>query len=402
MPTHALRRFRGLNNKQDPLRLGLSWLTEAVNVVVTDSGAVQKRRGFAQVHPCAATSAFATEDEQRLYVAADGWVSQWDGQALQPLLVVGAADVHWCEFNQQVYVRGQDAAGILSESGEVLPWRWDVPPVPVLSVGGAAQGLLPAGQYSVRLTEQLPDGRETGAGDFNAIDLPEGSSLQVLVPPMLPGVPVPAVFHVYVAPANSTVYQWAGRMQAGRFVWNLPAHHLGRELTTAHCAPLPAGGGPVAMWRGRMFAGLDFPQEQQSAIFFSQPLAPHLWALDSDFFLVKGAVLALAAHDAGLVVVTDKALYLYDGERMTALTSYGGVAGHSWAVDREHPARRLLIWTQRGLCQFPEFANLTERRVSLPAAEAAGAGVLHQRGQTHFIASLQGAGQAFNPFNKED
>ncbi len=77
---------------------------------------------------------------------------------------------------------------------------------------------------------------------------------------------------------------------------------------------------------------------------------------------------------------------------LALLASYGTVPGLSWALDD----KRTLIWSQRGLCQFPEFTNLTASRVSVAPGLQAGAAVLELDGQVRFLACLNAGGTPFN------
>jgi hypothetical protein len=87
----------------------------------------------------------------------------------------------------------------------------------------------------------------------------------------------------------------------------------------------------------------------------------------------------------------------YTPEGLALLASYGTVPGLPWALD----GKRTLIWSQRGLCQFPEFTNLTASRVSAAPGLQAGAAVLEIDGQTRFLACLHAGGTPFNSNRRE-
>lgn len=255
---------------------------------------------------------------------------------------------------------------------------------------GSAAGALDAGQYGVAITHVLPDGRETGPSPTTWLDAPPDSALNITVQ----APPAGCVAHVYVQPANSTVAQWAGATAGGLFQWGTRAHHLGHELSTQHTAPLPDGADVLALWRARACVAVYLPQAHQSAVFLSQPLAPHLFDLSTDFFMVPGRVTALAAHDSALVVATLDAIRSYDGERLVALADYGAPPGCPHAMDHG----RMLLWTHRGVCQFPEFTNLTQRALSVAPGAQAHACVMEHDGQTRLVVATQPGGPAaYNP-----
>ena len=168
---------------------------------------------------------------------------------------------------------------------------------------------------------------------------------------------------------------------------------LGAELLTDGLAPLPTGVDVIAEWRGRIYAAQYLPEDDKTVVWRSEPLAPHLWNLSEGFFMVPGRVHALAPNDAALVVTTDRAMHAYTPEGLALLAPYGTPPGLPWAMD----GKRTLIWSARGVCQFPEFTNLTASRVSVAPGLEAGAAVVEIDGQTRFIACLQAGG---NPFNQ--
>ena len=381
--------FRGLNNVTDPVRLGLPWLTLGINVNITGSGAVSKRSGYARAVAGNPAGAYATRDESRLYLVDGGALLQVHEDLSVTTLAtgLGTGAVHWAEINDQVFFLSGDASGIITAEGGILVWRWQAPGEPALAA--LAGGSLAAGQYQVCCTCILPDGRETGASPPATIELGEGSALLIRSIPQYSG----GRTRVYLAPAGSTVFQLVGVAAAGEMTWNLGPEHLGQELLTMGLDALPLGAGPIAEWRGRIYAAMYLHGQDQSVVWVSDPLAPHLFDLAAGYFMVPGRVHALAPHAAGLVVGTDRALHAYTPEGMALLASYGVAPGMPWARD----GQRLLIWTQRGLCQFPDFTNLTERRVSVAPGVHAGAALIEQDGQTRFVVALHAGGIAFNP-----
>lgn len=385
LPT--VSQFRGLNNVTDPIRMGLPWLVRADNVDVTESGGLQTRVGYSKALAGAPTSIYATRDETRLYVIDGGELRQvLDDMSVQPLAQGLGRDAHWAEINDQVLYVAGDAAGIITEDGEVLPWRLPVPAEPrVASVPG---GDLPPGQYRVCATFVLPDGRETPASTGAEIEVEQGGQLQITGVDQIPGYAT----RIYVAPANSTVCQLAIDGAGPAATWDQPPDVLGAELLTDGLDPLPVGVEVIAEWRGRIYAAQYLPANDKTVVWRSEPLAPHLWNLSEGFFMVPGRMHGLAPNDAALVVATDRAMHAYTSEGLALLAPYGAPPGLPWAMD----GKRTLIWSARGVCQFPEFTNLTASRVSVAPGLAAGAAVVEIDGQTRFIACLQAGGTPFN------
>lgn len=386
MPTTTTK---GLNNVTDPLRLDLSWLVEADNVDVTDTGALVRRTGYEKTLAGSMRGAFSTFDFSRMYVVDGGALKVMTGFDSAVTLKNGlaAAPMHWAEINDQVFFNNGVDSGVILPDNTVLDWRWPEPPVPTVSKTG---GSLAAGRYQVRCAYTLADGRVTGASDSIEIDLGEGEALLITNIPKVAG----ATTNVFIAPADSTVYQFAGAPVGTAMTWNASQDALGYDLTTILNDPLPLGTDVIQFWRGRAYAAQYLPNDDATAVWFSQPLGFHLFNLNSDFIMVPGRVLMLAPHDDALLIGTTERVYAYDGKELVQLAPYGVVPGWHWAKDDT----RVLFWSTRGVCSYSPFKNLTERQVSVAPGLSAGGAVVRSGGQKRYLVALQQGGAAFNPF----
>ena len=378
-----IKRFKGLNNVSDPLRLGLGWLAAADNVNITDTGALQKRAGYTLTRAGAFTSAFSTFDFKRSYLATALAIQTFDGENIADLTT--SDTMYWAEVNDQVFYNNGTDAGVILPDNTVLPWRWPTPPAPSLA---AVTGSLPAGTYQALCTYVLADGRETGASEAVAIELTEGQALQIGDIPSGTGARV----NIYIAPANSDVFQLWGQPTSTAITFNASPDALGRDLLNPFLDPLPLGTDVIQFWKGRVYAAQYMPASDQSVVWFSEALGYHLFNLNSNFFLVPGRVHMLAPHDEALIVGTDRRVYAYSVDKLVELADYGVVPGKHWDKDGE----RLLFWSARGLCAALPFANLTERQISVaPGVRAAGC-LVRAGGQKRFLAVLQQGGSPFN------
>ena len=155
---------------------------------------------------------------------------------------------------------------------------------------------------------------------------------------------------------------------------------------------LPTGTDVIQFWGGRMYACQYFPTEDQTAVWFSEPLGFHLFRLDESFLLISGRVSMLAPHSDALVIGTDKEIYAYADEKLQRIADYGVVPGQHWVADGE----RILFWTKRGTCSALPFKNLTERQVSMAPGSSACGAVIHSRGQKRYLVTVKQGGAAFN------
>jgi hypothetical protein len=378
--------FRGLNNVSDPLRLDMSWLVQADNVNISDTGALSKRGGFTLSRAGSISSIYATLDYQRGYLVDGGVLKSFAGASLKTGLT--SAPMYWAEVNDQVFYNNGTDSGVILPDNTVLAWAWPVPTTPTLA---AVTGSLASGLYQVRFTYTLPDGRETGSGDPAEIYLTAGQALQVSGIPLISG----GLTNAYIAPANSTIFQRAFTSAgATAFVWNSQPSALGIELAYTFLDPLPAGTDVIQHWKGRMYAAQYFPAEDATAVWFTKALGFHLFNYNSGFFLLPGKVLMLAPHDDALIVGTDKKVYSYTPEKLTELAPYGVAPGQHWDNDDG----RLLFWTLRGLCAALPFTNLTERQVSVAPGVLAGGAIVRDGGQKRYVVAIQQGGSAFNSF----
>lgn len=379
------RSFRGLNNVTDPLRLGLSWLARADNVDITDTGAIEKREGYAPsfTGDIQNGNAYATLDYSKLFVVDGGTLKVMTDPAAAVSLQAGVGDdpMHFAEVNDQVFFNNGVSDGIVKPDNTVMPWRWSAPAAPSVA---AVTGNLPAGLYQVRCTFFLPDGRETGASESAEIVLGEGQAVQVS------GIPAGA--QVYIAPADSEVYQFAGA-PVGAMVWNDSPDLLGRDLLTIGMDPLPLGADIIQEWGGRVYAVQRFQPDNQTAIWFSQPLGFHLFKLSSDFLAIPGMVTMLAPAGQALIIGTETEIYAYSADGLSKLANYGVVPGKHWSQD----GGRTLFWSKRGLCAALPFTNLTERQVSVPPGLQAGGTLVERDGRKRYLVALHQGDSAFNP-----
>lgn len=385
----AITRFKGLNNVTDPLRQDASWLVQADNVDITDTGGLAKRTGYTRALAATVISgAFATFDYARMYFVDNGALKVMTGPSTANTLQAGLslAAMYFTEINDQVFYTNGTDSGVIMPDNTVLPWIWTRPVAPSAAVG---TGALPAGLYQARCTFVLPDGRETGASDSAEITLVAGQSLQISgIPQQVGG----GATNIYIAPADSSVYQYAASPLGTAMVWNTGPETLGRELLSNFLDPLPSGCETVQYWRGQIYAVQYFSAQDQSVIWRSEPLGFHLFDLDEEFFIVPGHALMLAPHADALIVGTDKAIYAYDGEKQSVLAPYGVVPGWHWSADDD----RVIFWSVRGACAALPFVNLTERQVSVAPGVSAGGTVVRSGGQKRYLVSTKQGGSAFN------
>ena len=392
MSAMTIGAFKGLNNVADPMRLDLSWLAQGDNINISDTGALSVRDGYTRAFAGTLTGAFSTFDYSRMYIVDGGALKVMAGPATTATLATGlsSAPMYWCEINNDVYYNNGTDRGAILPDNTVLIWDWAQPSAPTLT---AVTGSLPPGQYAVRTTFTMPDGRMTGSSDEVLITLTDGQALQISDIPQRAGYTT----NVYIAPANSSVYQLAAERAPSALTWNYGPEALGRDLLTMLYDPIPDNTDVIQAWKGRMYAAEYMPQADQTVIWYTKPLAYHLFNLNEDLFLVPGRVLMMAPHESGLIIGTDKRVFAYNGKGIEQVADYGVVSGWGWARDDDDQS--VLMWTQRGACRALPFVNLTSSRVSVAPGVQSGAAVIRADGQKKFVVALHAGGTAFNQRN---
>lgn len=382
-----IRQFKGLNNVSDPLRLGLAWLHRADNVDITDSGAIVKREGYSLAQAGSFTDVFSTFDFSRMYAVASGTLYAITSDSSRVAIRSGlsTAPMYWAEINEQVYFNNGTDRGVILPDHTVIDLEWPVPSAPTLS---AVTGTLPAGTYQVRCSYVLADGRETGTGDSAEITLNGNEAISITDIPQ-----AAASTNLYIAPANSTVYQLAGSTAFTATTWGAGNDALGRDLVNAFLDPLPRNTTSIQFFKGRLYAAQYMPSVDQTVVWFSESLGFHLFNLNSNFILIPGSVRMLAPAKDALLIGTESRVYAYNGTNLELLAPYGVIPGQHHSIDTD----TTYFWTTRGLCSALPFKNLTEHQVSVAPGLQAGGCIVRKNGQVRYVVTLHAGGEPFNP-----
>lgn len=391
-PIH-MNGLAGLRNRLRPERLEPGALVVADNVDCDDSQTLERRDGYGlalALDNC--QSAYATRDGERLFLVEDGTLVSLDSTLTRTVLAEGLTDtfLHWAEAPPYVYYAGARDAGVIVGGLAHRPLRIPAPDAPGVEV---TAGDLPAGQYQVTCVwRDEVSGVESAAPVPAVIDLADDQGLSITAP-SAPGYET----LIYVTEPNGTqLYLAATSTQLTLSAVDLLrlAHPLHAEQLAMN--PLPADVMALAWHEGRLWAATQDPGAVVSAVWFSQPFWPSQFDLAADFILVDGTVLGMASSPAGLLIATQKALWLYTPEEtLQQLTHYGAVPGYPITQDRNGLH---YIWTAKGLLSFPPLTPLTEGKVFVKPGTACSTAVVERRGRQQVVVLTDGGGAAFNPY----
>lgn len=391
------RTFRGLTNKADPIRMGLDWnldprgaqsvwFEQADNVVVTNTGSLETTPGYSRATTNTnIRGAYATRDQQRLYVVDSGELSKYDEMYTEQVLrmgLLGDGPVYFTEVNGEVYYSDGVDMGMITPAGTWRRWGF---PTPEACTVTPSTGDLDAGIYRVTSTYVADTGLESQSGPELSFVLSSGSSLHI-EPPFLAG-------HrsaVYVTAPNGTVFYRLALLSSGNVTYTSGPETLGQELRTGRLDP-PRGTRPV-FWQGSIYTAETYRTLDLTMVWYSLPLMYHHFDLAGRGIVVPGTVHMMAAHDKGLVIGTEREIFVYTGDALAKLADYG-------VPDGEHASEhndKLYFWSHRGLIEFAPFRNTTEAIVSLaPGVQAAGK-VFQWDGMDRYVVALTQGGTPYN------
>lgn len=134
-------------------------------------------------------------------------------------------------------------------------------------------------------------------------------------------------------------------------------------------------------------------QDSQTCVVMSDPYDFTKFDNAEASFIVPDHIVGMQDVGGSLVLAGANALWVFTpDEILIRLTDYGSVPGRPIAVS----GGVAYIWTVRGLCRFPEFANLTQDKVSVPPGSSASVNELSYNGSDYIVVMNDGEGESHN------
>lgn len=393
----AAKTFLGLNNVSDKLRLkNIGWLTQADNVIVTPTQALERAKGYTRsTTNTALQGAYATKDLQRLYLIDNGELRRYDpGLTTYSVLRSGLSPWPYSfdETNGVVYYSNGVDLGMITADSRAMPWGIEAPSTPYVVQG---TGSLYRGVYSVVTTRVDADGLESSNSPVTEVYCATGSAIVLTEIEEVAGY----TNNVYVTQPDGTIFFLAGE-DVGNHYTITNVRNVGRELPYWN-TNTPRGGLPC-FFQGRMHTAEWFPELDITVIWRSLPLQYHHFDPGQEAFTVPGQARFVDATGYGpsgtgyekgtLIIGTDRQVWGWTGENLVELAAYGVVPGWHASLHKDH----LYFWTLRGLCRAMPFMNLTEGTVSVPPGLRAGGTVVEKDGMRRYVVALIKGGEAYN------
>lgn len=399
----SLGPWRGAANVYDeaspnyaPRDDGPAFLREAVNVDFDRDGYVRRRVGHQQVYPLLDGHSLAAVGPYLLVMDGGELYSLHVDQAAVAAtkLVQGLAraPMSWVFAGVEAYgCNGTDAVRVIS-AHNARPWALPTPPAPALET---AFGALQAGTYGVTATAVTKDGRESGASPVATIDVPEAGGIRVSQVHLHP---LAAEANLYLTTTNGSVPYYAGTMAARDdevVLTQLPVTHDPCE--TIGLSGPPQGADLVQAFKGRVLVAAG------SALYWSQPLAYHLFDQAQDLQLFPTPLRLIAPLDTGFYVADRDTLYWCAGAEpsewsirpvssVSVSRSQPLLLPAEKVPSLESPGLAALWMTSDGLMAGLEGGQtrlLSRDRVAVPAHQQASLVHREEAGVSQVLASLQ-------------
>lgn len=368
--------FKGLNNRLDPTALGLEWQLEASNVLCDDASYLVQRPGsatflsnVADVHGMGDGRLFVVDTSGTLFEVAS------DGTTRTRATGFTGAPFQWAELGYALFALSETTAWCIYPD-RVVPWGIPTLDAPNVSI---VAGALVAGTYLIACVLIASDGRRGGCIGVAEITVAVGQGLRIDAPDTAGYTTI-----AYLStPDGDQLYQ-AGALVAGTLTLNTnPAE--GPRLEALHCYPPPNG--LVSAHGNRLCAAVWEPEHNRGVLYWSKPDAPHLFELETDYQLVAGRPLLLTSVGNTLLVGTDCVIQAYPvGAPRQVLADYGALPDTAQRLD----SGQVLFWTDRGLCRFPPFENLTEAALVPDNRSLTTGALLQHAGSSYYITTQRG------------
>lgn len=239
----------------------------AVNVDIGREGRYKRRAGYTrQIAVTGMHSLFYAAQKGWTLVAQDAALFRLDTStyARTALATLNSANsVEYTEYNGNLYFANRTTLGwVPHDSSTARTVGVPTPGAPTLS---AASGGLTAGKYGVVITLIDDRGEESGASEFQVIDLPSGGGVRMSDLPQHYGWTVVA----YITSADGDSLRSAAQFPAVFPTYVAAETAQGGEVDTQFLIPLPPG--DFVRWHnGRLFTAGD------GVVRFSEAMRPHL------------------------------------------------------------------------------------------------------------------------------
>ncbi len=397
MPAHpktiTLSSFSGLNNILPPERTDPKYLKTAMNVDIDRSGGVRKRKGYTKVLSGDFHSLWS--DGNDCFAVRDGdLVRIYSDYSTDTVLSnVGLSRLSYERAEGKIYFVSKETKGVIEDNSYR---RFGIPspnPQPTLS---ASTGIMTSGTYQVSITFVSEDGRESGAGVAQTIELSSNSGIQLSNIPTSSDSTVDRV-RIYCSTPNGMVLYLVDTIAHGVSSFKI-ADVIGgvTPLQSFNVYDAPYGQ-IIRLAHGRLWIAQD------DILWYSEPYSYEWWKPHSNFISFDSTIRAVMPTEGGMWIATDKLNYLTgknpvdmrlkEVEPVKAVQgSDVKIVGAYLFIENTPIGYKWLITTDRGIfaCYNDGIAlNLTEKNVAFPAADEGTAMFVQEDGINRYVSIIK-------------
>ena len=390
--TAPLGPFTGLNNRLPDHQLGITergrkagdYLRNAVNVDLTATGTLQRRKGSTLAQAGTDCHSLWSDGETAFYVDGDT-LYQYPRTALRTGLVPGRR-VSYCETPAGDVIWSNGTVMERIRAGASAPLGLAVPN-PAPTVTAAMGGGLRAGVYQVAITATNADGEESGATWPVQVSVADGGRIEIAG---LPGT----LTNIYVSPLNGDKLYLAATTTASSYIIPIMGT-LRQSLQTLGLRPMPAGE-IVRAHGGRLLV------VSGSTLYYSEPFGYGLHDPLRGRIPFGGRITLLAPVEGGCYVGTETETFWLPGgdiekTEVVGLLPYGAVPGTDTALENETgvawmSTRGLIVADAQGQAK-----NVQEATVAVGPAQIGATLYREQDGMRQLVASLSGLFETVAP-----
>lgn len=398
--------FSGLRNQQNPKRLPFGSLKVATNVIFDATRALESRFGYErQLTLTDLTDGFSPDHYQYAYVVDNGTLYAVLPDLSLLTITSGLVDgvYQWAQQGDRTFYAGASECGMIQGVSKWLPLRL---PYPTPSSITQVTGTLPEGQYQVTgVLRHIDSHIESPA--HGSVSVTSNGSQAISIEYV---IPASYEADVYVTEPNDTQERYYVTLASGgRTIFdNNGIRHLGNYLEAAQTLTdvLPTASiTALAMHNKCLYAALYDPATNLGTVIWSQPGWPQVYRLiqetptdpPPDLVAFQGKVLGMATSPEGLLVGTDRAIWLLNAEGIQQrLRNYGVILGRPFARSNDG---MIVINSQRGVMVYANGQLLDGTTKFIPPKSSTGSiSLVDYHGLRFSLTLTDGLGRAYNQY----
>lgn len=374
---------KGMNNRQPDYALPDGTLRNLVNIDVDNSGHLRLRDGHTRIFGgVGCRGGFSCPLGTYFIRGTDLCQLNADNTVTVLFAGVTGPTPTYAFFNDVVYFSDGLITRTITAAG-VQPWGIPVPATPLAYTGA---GALPEGNYLIAVTSVDSTGRESGASDLTAVNIPAGTTGSLVVTSLPPALAT----RVYASTPNGATLFLVAELAAGTASVTITNAELGvgAPLVSRDICPPPAGQ-IIREYGGLIYIASD------RVLWVTEPYAPDWVNLIGGFVMQTDTITVLEPVETGVWVVSDQT-YFFQGDgpenfNIRPKLPYGAVLGTSSKV----PYTPDVVWySNRGLILATgdgQVKNLQEQEVAPHTGTSGATLIREQDGLRQAVVSVQNA-----------